>query len=59
MCYRSLQKLIRNLKVSIFWKIEQKFENLSVKVIMVKSVYYIFFDRIADFAKNNFVLKLM
>ena len=33
------------LKVSIFWKIKQKCVNLSLKVVMVKSVYYIFLTK--------------
>ena len=59
MSYKSLQYLLRKLKVSIFWQMKQKCENLSVTVAMVEIVCNIFFDKIEDFAKINFELKLI
>ena len=60
MSYKSLQYLLRKLKVSIFWQIKQKFENLTVKVAMVKSASNVFFfDKIEDFTSIDFALRLM
>ena len=42
--HRSLRQLIKKLKVSIFWQMKQKCENLSLKVFMIKSVCVIFFS---------------
>ena len=46
MSYKSLQYLLRKLKVSIFWQMKQKCENLSVTVAMVEIVCNIFLTKL-------------
>ena len=57
--YFKVVNVSKKLKVSIFWQIKQKSTNLILKVVMVKNVYNIFFDKIEDLSKINFAQKWM